>query len=128
MNYPEDIKYHKDDAWAKIEGGKAKIGITDFAQDALGDIVYLDMPEVGAEVKQDVEITEIESTKATSPVISPVNGKIVEVNTDLEDEPEAINAAPYDKGWIAIVELAEDSGADNLMDASAYGELKEEAE
>ena len=122
---PEGLKYHKEHTWAKIEGNKATVGITDHAQDALGDIVYIELPEVGASVSSGTSMSEIESTKATSPVISPVTGTVKEVNTALEDEPEIINPDPYGKGWIAIVEISEES---DLLEAASYDEfLKEES-
>jgi glycine cleavage system H protein len=123
---PTDIKYHKEHTWARIEGEKATVGITDYAQESLGDIVYIDLPEPGKKVVAGEEITEIESTKATSSVISPVNGTIKEINSALEDEPEVINSDPYGKGWIAVVDLDDYSGADGLMDAEPYGAFLEE--
>ena len=120
-----ELKYHKEHTWAKIEGSKATVGITDYAQDTLGDIVYIELPEVGASVSAGESMAEIESTKATSPVISPVSGTVREVNTALEDEPEAINPDPYGKGWIAVVEL---SGETDLLDSASYEAfLKEES-
>ena len=122
---PEGLEYHKEHTWAKIEGNKATVGITDYAQEALGDIVYIDLPEKGSAVSAGESMSEIESTKATSPVISPVTGTITEVNTALEDEPEIINPDPYGKGWIAIVEISEET---ELLDAASYDEfLKEES-
>ncbi|MDA8092004.1 MAG: glycine cleavage system protein GcvH [Nitrospiraceae bacterium] len=123
---PDNLKYHKEHTWVKISGGKATIGITDYAQEALGDIVYIDLPEVDTSVEANQEISEIESTKATSPVISPVSGSVVEINDDLSDNPEIINEDPYEKGWIAVVELSEPSEVDALMDASEYEALIKE--
>lgn len=123
---PSDLLYHKEHTWARIEGKEATIGITDYAQESLGDIVYLDLPDAGSSVSAGEEMTEIESTKATSSVISPVNGTITKINSSLEDEPEIINTDPYGKGWIAVVELAENSGEDTLMDAESYEALLEE--
>jgi glycine cleavage system H protein len=100
---PEDIKYHKEHTWAKVKGKKATIGITDYAQESLGDIVYIDLPDTDIEVDANTEITEIESTKATSAVISPLSGTIIEINDKLADSPEIINEDPYGKGWIAII-------------------------
>ncbi len=123
---PEGLKYHKEHTWAKIEGNKATVGITDYAQEALGDIVYIELPEVGSSVSAGESMGEIESTKATSPVISPVTGTITEINTELEDEPEIINSSPYDKGWIAIVEVSEETA---LLDKASYDAfIKEESE
>jgi len=123
---PDDFKYHKEHTWVKVSGKKGTIGITDYAQDALGDIVYIDLPEVDSTVEANTEISEIESTKATSSVISPVSGKILEVNEELSESPEVINEEPYGKGWIAVIELENDSELDDLMDAAEYGKYVEE--
>ena len=121
---PEDLLYHKEHSWAKIKDGKATIGITDHAQNELGDIVYIDLPDVDSEITKDEKMCEIESTKATSEVIAPVSGKIVEVNEVLGDTPEIINEDPYDKGWIVVVELEEKS--ENLLEAGDYEKYLEE--
>lgn len=126
MVNPDDAKYHKEHTWVRVEGNKGTVGITDFAQDALGDIVYIDLPEVGSSVDADHEISEIESTKATSSVISPVSGKVVKVNDDLAESPEVINEDPYGKGWVAVIELDDPSEADELMDVSDYEKYIEE--
>ncbi|MDA8077731.1 MAG: glycine cleavage system protein GcvH [Nitrospiraceae bacterium] len=123
---PENIRYHKEHTWVKVSGKKGTIGITDYAQDALGDIVYIDLPEEDATIEANSEISEIESTKSTSSVISPVSGKVVKVNEDLSESPEIINEDPYGKGWIAVIELEEPSEADDLMDASEYEKYIEE--
>jgi len=123
---PDDLRYHKEHTWVKVSGRKATIGITDYAQDALGDIVYIDLPEVDVEVEINAEIGEIESTKATSSVIAPVSGKILEINEDLAESPEMLNEDPYGKGWIAVIELDEASEAEELMDASEYTKYIEE--
>jgi glycine cleavage system H protein len=123
---PDDLKYHKEHTWVKVSGRKATIGITDYAQDALGDIVYIDLPEVDTEVEINSEIGEIESTKATSSIITPVSGKVTEVNEDLSESPETLNEDPYGKGWIAIIELEDASETDDLMDASEYTKYVEE--
>jgi len=125
---PEDIKYHKEHTWAKVKGKKATIGITDYAQESLGDIVYIDLPDPDIEVDANTEITEIESTKATSAVISPLSGTIIEINDKLADSPEIINEDPYGKGWIAIIEMDNPSEVDELMDADEYeGYIDEES-
>lgn len=124
---PEDLKYHKEHTWVRVVGNRATIGITDYAQEALGDIVYIDLPEVDGSAEANSEISEIESTKATSSVISPVSGTIVEINEDLSESPEIINEDPYGKGWIAVIELAGESDLDDLMDASDYAKHVEEA-
>ncbi len=126
MNFPEDIKYHKEHTWVRVSGNKATIGITDYAQDQLGDIVYIDLPDVDTEIEKDSEFTEIESTKATSSVIAPVSGTIVEVNEELDESPEIINESPYDKGWIVVVEMSDPSEIDDLLDSSDYERFVEE--
>ena len=123
---PDDVKYHKEHTWVKLSGKKGTIGITDYAQDALGDIVYIDLPELDATVEANSEISEIESTKATSSVISPVSGKIVKVNDDLAESPEVINEDPYGKGWIAVIEVESPSEIDDLMDSSEYEKYVDE--
>lgn len=123
---PDDLKYHKEHTWLKVTGKKATMGITDYAQDSLGDIVYIDLPEVDSDVEVNSEIGEIESTKATSSLIAPVTGRIVEVNEDLSESPEIINEDPYGKGWIAIIELDDTSELEDLMDSSEYLKYVEE--
>ncbi|MBI5102026.1 MAG: glycine cleavage system protein GcvH [Nitrospirae bacterium] len=123
---PEDIRYHKEHTWIRVSGKKGTVGITDYAQDALGDIVYIDLPEVDLPAEANAEISEIESTKSTSAVISPVTGKVVKVNEDLSESPEVINEDPYGKGWIAVIELENPSEVDDLMDASEYEKYIEE--
>jgi glycine cleavage system H protein len=123
---PDDLKYHKEHTWVKVSGRKATIGITDYAQDALGDVVYIDLPEVDTDVEINSEIGEIESTKATSSIIAPVSGKVTEVNEDLSESPETLNEDPYGKGWIAVIELEDASEPDDLMDASEYTKYVEE--
>lgn len=126
MSNPDDLKYHKEHTWARIEGNKATIGITDFAQKELGDIVYIDLPEVDASTEMGSDMSEIESTKATSAVIAPVSGKVIEINEDLSDTPEIINEDPYGKGWIAVIELADADETDRLLDSSSYESYLEE--
>jgi glycine cleavage system H protein len=123
---PDDLKYHKEHSWVKVDGNRATVGITDYAQESLGDIVYIDLPDVDSSVDADGEIGEIESTKATSSVISPVSGTIVKVNTELEDTPETINEDPYGKGWIVVVEMDNAKELSSLMDAEEYGKFVEE--
>jgi glycine cleavage system H protein len=125
--HPDNLKYHKEHTWVKVSGKKATIGITDHAQEALGDIVYIDLPDTDIEVEANTEITEIESTKATSAVISPVSGTIVEVNDKLADTPEIINEDPYGKGWIVVVEMDSPAELEDLMDADEYeGHVEED--
>ncbi|MHB8880808.1 MAG: glycine cleavage system protein GcvH [Thermodesulfovibrionales bacterium] len=123
---PDDLKYHKRHTWIKVTGKKGTIGITDYAQDMLGDIVYIELPELDAPVEAHTEMSEIESTKETSPIISPVTGKVVKVNDELSDSPEVINEDPYGKGWIAVVEIENPAELDDLMDASEYEKFVEE--
>lgn len=123
---PENLKYHREHTWVKVSGRRATIGITDHAQEALGDIVYIDLPEVDSTVEANSEFAEIESTKATSSVIAPVSGTVIEVNEDLAESPEIINEDPYGKGWIAIIEMDNESELEDLMDASIYENYLEE--
>jgi len=123
---PENLKYHREHTWVKATGKRATIGITDHAQEALGDIVYIDLPDVDTAVEANSEMAEIESTKATSAVISPVSGTVIEVNEELSESPEIINEDPYGKGWIAVVEIDDASELDDLMDASEYERYLEE--
>ncbi|MGA2193106.1 MAG: glycine cleavage system protein GcvH [Nitrospirota bacterium] len=123
---PEDLKYHKEHSWVKVDGNRATIGITDYAQESLGDIVYIDLPELESSIDADGEIGEIESTKATSSVISPVSGTIVKVNSVLEDTPETINEDPYGKGWIVVVDMDDPKELSGLMDVEEYGKFVEE--
>ncbi len=123
---PEDFKFHKEHTWAKVSGKKATIGITDYAQESLGDIVYIDLPETDIEVSANTELTEIESTKATSTVIAPVSGTVIEVNDKLADTPEIINEDPYGKGWIAVIKMDDPAEAEDLMDAEEYDAYVEE--
>jgi len=123
---PEDIKFHKEHTWARVSGKKATIGITDYAQESLGDIVYIELPETDIEVTANTELTEIESTKATSTVISPVSGMVIEINEKLADSPELINEDPYGKGWIAVIKMDNPTEIDDLMDAEEYDAYVEE--
>ncbi|RJR21614.1 MAG: glycine cleavage system protein GcvH [Nitrospiraceae bacterium] len=126
MMYPDDVKYHKEHTWVKVSGKKATVGITFYAQESLGDIVYVDAPEVDSTVEAGTELTQIESTKATSSVICPLSGTILEFNEDLIDSPEIINDDPYVKGWIAVIEPEDKSELDSLMDADEYEKYLEE--
>ena len=126
MNVPEELKYSKDHEWAKVEdGGTVRIGITYYAQDALGDVVYVDVPTVGAEVKANDTFSEVESTKSVSDIYAPIDGTVVEVNADLADAPERVNEDPYGEGWIAVIQPADPSQLDALLDAAAYQALIE---
>ncbi len=126
MLIPEDLRYSSDHEWIRLEdGNRARVGITDYAQDALGDIVYVDLPAVGTDVTAGQSISEVESTKSVSDIYAPVTGKIVEVNAELNDEPERLNADPYGEGWMFVVEVADESALAELLDAVAYGALTE---
>lgn len=118
--YPEGLLYHPEHDWATIDGDVATFGITWFAQDALGEVVFFDPPEVGATVTKDESYAEVESVKAVSDVIAPLSGEIVEVNTALADSPETINTDPYGEGWLVKVKLSDPSEADSLQDQSTY--------
>jgi len=117
---PSDLRYHKEHEWVRLDGKRATVGISDFAQDALGDIVFLDLPKVGAAVKVGQQIGEVESTKTTSTIYTPVSGTVTQINNDLKDHPEVVNSDPYGKGWIAIIELADSKEVDQLMTAAQY--------
>ena len=118
--YPEDLLYHPEHDWVKIDGDTATFGITWYAQDQLGEVVYFDPPEVGSSVTKDEPYAEVESVKAVSDVYAPLSGEIVEVNTSLADKPETINDDPYGEGWLVKVQLSDTSETDQLMDVAAY--------
>ncbi len=125
---PEDLKYHKEHTWARILDNKATVGISDYAQESLGEIVYIEIPETGTSVQAGEDLGEIESTKATSSIISPVNGTVVEVNDELNDAPEIVNEDPYSKGWVAVIELTDSSSGSDLMTSTEYEKfIKEES-
>ena len=117
---PTDLRYHKEHEWVRLSGKQATMGISHFAQDALGDIVFLDLPKVGAVVKAGQQIGEVESTKTTSTIYSPVSGTIAKINTELKDRPEVVNSDPYGKGWIAVIDLSNPGEVDQLMTAAQY--------
>jgi glycine cleavage system H protein len=120
MEYPEDLRYADNHEWARVEGTRVRMGISDYAQDALGDVVYVELPSVGASVTQGGACSEVESTKSVSDVYAPVSGTVVEVNSALEDTPELVNRDPYGEGWFAVIEATDPSELDALMDAAAY--------
>ena len=122
-SYPDDLRYHPEHDWARIEGDEAKFGITWYAQDALGEVVFYEPPEIGAEVKKDGAYAEVESVKAVSEVYAPLSGEIVEVNDKIADSPELLNEDPYGEGWMVRVKLAEPGEADELLDVEAYRKL-----
>ncbi len=119
MNFPADVKYTKDHVWVKVDGDTAKIGITDYAQDQLGDILFVDLPEEGDSLEKGENFTEVESSKTASEVPAPISGEVVAVNELLDDEPEAINDDAFD-AWIVEVKIEDASELDDLMDAAAY--------
>jgi glycine cleavage system H protein len=121
--YPEDLKYHPEHDWARIEGGTATFGITWYAQDALGEVVFYEPPDVGATVTKDQAYTEVESVKAVSDVYAPLSGEVLEVNDKVAESPELINEDPYGEGWLAKVKLSDPSEADTLLEVGAYKEL-----
>jgi glycine cleavage system H protein len=121
MNVPDDLRYSSDHEWVRADGSTVRVGITDYAQDALGDVVFVELPEVGATVAAGDSVAEVESTKSVSDIYAPVSGTITEVNTDLADSPERLNEDPYGEGWLFVIEPADDSA--ELLDAAAYRSL-----
>ena len=126
-DYPEELRYHEEHDWAKLDSEVATFGITWYAQDTLGEVVFYDPPEVGGEVRKDTSYAEVESVKAVSDVIAPLSGEIVEVNEALSDAPEKINDDPYGEGWLIKVKLSDPAEADTLMDAAAYRQLLDQS-
>jgi len=126
MLFPEDLKYTREHEWCRIQGNRATVGITDHAQDALGDIVYLELPAVGDLVKKGETFGVVESTKAVSDLFAPVSGKVVEVNDPLADAPESINQDPYEEGWMIQVEFTDPRELQDLLDQAAYQKFVEE--
>ncbi len=127
MNIPADLRYSPEHEWVRVDGDNATIGITDFAQDGLGDVVFVDDIELGATVDAGGSITEIESTKSVSDIYAPVSGEIVAVNSALADQPDLLNNDPYGEGWICAVAMSDRTELDNLLDADKYRELTEGA-
>jgi len=125
VNVPEDLRYSADHEWVKVDGDRARIGITDYAQDALGDVVYVQVPAVGSAVKAGDSFSEVESTKSVSDIYAPVSGTIVEVNTDLGDAPQRMNEDPYGEGWLCVIEMSDSSELDALLDSAGYTALVE---
>ena len=126
MNFPDELRYSEEHEWVAVEDGRARVGITDFAQDSLGDVVYVELPDVGVNVMAHASCAEVESTKSVSEIFSPVTGTVVEVNEALNDAPEQVNADPYGAGWIFVVEMADPAEVDSLLDAGGYRALVEE--
>jgi glycine cleavage system H protein len=125
-SYPDDLKYHREHDWARVDGDTATLGITWYAQDALGEIVHYEPPEEGGSVARDESYGEVESVKAVSDLISPLSGEVVEVNSAVTEEPETINEDPYGQGWLVKIRLSDPAEVDELLDADAYRQLLEE--
>ena len=123
MNVPDDLRYTADHEWAGLEDGKVRIGITDYAQDALGDVVFVQLPEPGTKVEAGTSFSEVESTKSVSDIYAPVSGVVVEVNTELVDAPQRLNEDPYGEGWLIRIRLGDQSEVDALLDAEAYKQV-----
>lgn len=125
MNVPENLMYTDDHEWVLVDGNKGKIGITDYAQDALGDVVFVDPPNIGENVSSGQTVSEVESTKSVSDIYAPLTGKIVEANSELDESPELLNSDPYGEGWIFIMEIDDQSSVESLLDPEQYRELIE---
>ncbi len=123
VSVPKDLKYSEDHEWVRVEDGKVTIGITEFAQSELGDIVFVELPSEGDEIETGETFGSVESVKTVSELYAPLNGTVVEVNEELEDSPELVNESPFEKAWMVVVELSDESQLDNLMDAAAYEEM-----
>jgi len=126
MNLPKELRYSKEHEWVKVDGNKVRIGITDFAQSELGDIVFVELPEVGAEVKADEPFGSVESVKTVSELYAPVSGTVVEINNELEGSPENVNDSPYEDGWMIVVEMSNPSELDQLLSAEDYEKMVSE--
>ncbi|MBA3840322.1 MAG: glycine cleavage system protein GcvH [Thermoleophilaceae bacterium] len=126
-SYPEDLKYHQEHDWVRLDGEEATFGVTWYAQDTLGEVVFFDLPQVGSSLTKDQSYAEVESVKAVSDVFAPMSGEITEVNEALSDAPDAINADPYGDGWMVKVRVSDPSEAESLMDAAAYREMLKNA-
>jgi len=126
MTTPKELRYSEEHEWVKVEGGNARIGITHFAQSELGDIVFVELPEVGTELKADEPFGSVESVKTVSELYAPVSGKVVEVNEELSDSPEYVNESPYEKAWMIVIEPSDSSEIEQLMTAEQYEEMTNE--
>lgn len=126
-SYPEELKYHQEHDWVRLDGEEATFGVTWYAQDTLGEVVFFDPPQVGAQLTKDQAYAEVESVKAVSDVFAPMSGEITEVNDALADAPDTINSDPYGDGWMVKVRLSDSSEAEALMDADAYREMLKNA-
>jgi glycine cleavage system H protein len=125
MDIPSGLRYSTDHEWARVEEGRVRVGITDYAQDALGDVVFVEVPEVGTKVERGASFSEVESTKSVSEIYAPVSGVITEINADLADSPERLNDDPYGEGWICIIDPTDPAQLDELLDAEGYRALIE---
>jgi len=123
MNVPDNLRYTADHEWVREEGNRWRVGITDYAQDALGDVVFVQLPEPGTELQAGVSFSEVESTKSVSDIYAPVSGTIVEVNSELADAPQRLNDDPYGEGWICVIEVSDAGQVGDLLDADAYRKL-----
>lgn len=126
MNIPKELRYSEEHEWVKTEDGKIRVGITDFAQDELGDIVFVELPEVGEEIAADAPFGSVESVKTVSELYAPISGTVLEVNENLEDSPEFVNESPYEKAWMVLIEPSDNSEVEKLMDAEAYAKMVSE--
>ncbi|PMC40574.1 glycine cleavage system protein H [Bacillus sp. UMB0899] len=122
MNTPKELRYSEEHEWVKVEGDKVRIGITDFAQSELGDIVFVELPQVGDDIKADEPFGSVESVKTVSELYAPISGKIVEINEDLDDSPEFVNESPYEKAWMVVIEPSDIADVEKLMTAEQYEE------
>ncbi len=125
MDVPDDRRYSIDHEWVLATGDRVRVGITDYAQDALGDVVYVELPQVGLEVRAGESLGEVESTKSVSEIYAPIGGRVTAVNSELADAPERMNSSPYDQGWICELDVADQSSIHGLLDAAGYRELTE---
>lgn len=126
MNTPKELRYSEEHEWVKVEGERARVGITDFAQSELGDIVFVELPEVGDEITVNEPFGSVESVKTVSELYAPISGKVVEINEDLNDSPEFVNESPYEKAWMIVIEPSDSSEVEKLMTAEQYEEMTKE--
>jgi glycine cleavage system H protein len=126
-SYPDDLRYHREHDWARVDGDEATLGITWFAQDSLGELVHFEPPEAGSSVSKDQSYGEVESVKAVSDLISPLSGEVLEVNQKVVDEPETVNADPYGEGWLIRIRMTDPAEADSLLDVEAYKQVVAES-
>jgi glycine cleavage system H protein len=125
MDLPSELRYSTDHEWVRVEEGRVRVGITDYAQDALGDVVFVELPVLGAQVERGASCSEVESTKSVSEIYAPVSGTVAEVNAELTDSPERLNDDPYGEGWICVIEPSDPAQLDELLDAEGYRSLIE---